>query len=64
MSLAPAPSADPLPNASQPLVRTEDVRVHFPITEGLIFERRVGSVRAVDGVSLDVQARRDARPGR
>jgi oligopeptide/dipeptide ABC transporter ATP-binding protein len=29
--------------------------VHFPITEGLIFERRVGWVRAVDGVTLDVR---------
>ena len=29
-------------------------KVHFPITEGLIFQRRIGAVRAVDGVSLDV----------
>jgi oligopeptide/dipeptide ABC transporter ATP-binding protein len=37
-----------------PLVSTEGLEVHFPITEGLIIERRVGAVRAVDGVSLDV----------
>jgi oligopeptide transport system ATP-binding protein len=37
-----------------PLLRTEGLKVHFPITEGIVFERRVGEVRAVDGVSLDV----------
>ncbi|MEO6578966.1 MAG: oligopeptide/dipeptide ABC transporter ATP-binding protein [Candidatus Limnocylindria bacterium] len=36
-------------------MRTEALRVHFPITEGIIIERRVGAVRAVDGVSLEVQ---------
>jgi oligopeptide/dipeptide ABC transporter ATP-binding protein len=52
---APLPAAPPAPVAAEPLLRTEGVRVHFPITEGLIFERRVGWVRAVDGVSLDVK---------
>jgi oligopeptide/dipeptide ABC transporter ATP-binding protein len=51
----PLPAAPPAPANGQPLLRTEGVRVHFPITEGLIFERRVGWVRAVDGVSLDVK---------
>jgi oligopeptide/dipeptide ABC transporter ATP-binding protein len=37
------------------LLRTEGLEVHFPITEGIIIERRVGSVRAVDGVSLEVR---------
>ena len=41
-------------SADEPLLRTEGLQVHFPITEGLIFERRVGAVRAVDGVSLEV----------
>jgi len=43
------------PAAGEPLIRTEGLRVHFPITQGLIVERRVGAVRAVDGVSLDVR---------
>jgi len=38
-----------------PLLRTDQLRVHFPITQGLVFERQVGAVRAVDGVSLEVQ---------
>ena len=34
-----------------PLLQVEDLKVWFPITEGLIFERHIGDVRAVDGVS-------------
>ena len=53
-----APTASPPMAASapgpSPLVRTDRLEVHFPITEGVIIERRVGAVRAVDGVSLDV----------
>ena len=51
-----APVAAPIqaPGGGEPLLRTEGLRVHFPITQGLILERRVGAVRAVDGVSLEV----------
>jgi oligopeptide/dipeptide ABC transporter ATP-binding protein len=40
--------------ATQPLVRVRDLKVHFPIRKGLI-RRQVGAVRAVDGVSFDLQ---------
>jgi peptide/nickel transport system ATP-binding protein len=43
------------PSEELPLLRTEGLKVHFPIHEGILFERRVGEVRAVDGVSLDVR---------
>ena len=51
---APEPRREPSPD-ERPLMRTEGLRVHFPITEGLIVERRVGAVRAVDGVTLEVK---------
>ena len=38
----------------EPLLRVTDLKVHFPIRDGLLIERRVGEVRAVDGVSFDV----------
>jgi len=53
MTAAATAAGAPEP-VGQPLLRTDQLRVHFPITEGIIFERRVGAVRAVDGVSLDV----------
>ncbi len=37
--------------ASSPLLTVDKLGVHFPITEG-IFERQVGVVKAVDGVSF------------
>ncbi len=37
-----------------PLVRVENLKKHFPITRGIIFQREVGSVRAVDGVSFEI----------
>ncbi len=38
-----------------PLVEVRDLVKHFPITRGVIFQHQVGAVRAVDGISLDVQ---------
>ncbi|HET7035874.1 MAG TPA: ATP-binding cassette domain-containing protein, partial [Thermomicrobiaceae bacterium] len=28
--------------------------MHFPLTQGIIFQRKVGAVQAVDGVSFKV----------
>jgi oligopeptide/dipeptide ABC transporter ATP-binding protein len=35
-----------------PLVRVEGLKVYFPINEGIILERHIGDVRAVDDVSF------------
>jgi oligopeptide transport system ATP-binding protein len=35
-----------------PLLSVEDLKVWFPITEGILIERHVGDVRAVDGVTF------------
>ena len=40
---------------TEDLLRLEDVKVWFPIKEGIVFERHVGDVRAVDGVSFAVR---------
>jgi peptide/nickel transport system ATP-binding protein len=37
------------------LLEVRDVRVHFPITKGLLLRRVTGEVRAVDGVDLEVR---------
>jgi oligopeptide transport system ATP-binding protein len=42
--------------SATPLVELRDLAVHFPVTRGLVFERRIGTVQAVDGVSLAVRA--------
>ena len=35
--------------------RAEGIVKHFPIKEGIFFKHQVGSVKAVDGVSLEVR---------
>jgi peptide/nickel transport system ATP-binding protein len=40
--------------ASAPLVEIRDVKVHFPIKKGIVFDRTVGHVYAVDGVTLTI----------
>jgi oligopeptide/dipeptide ABC transporter ATP-binding protein len=47
---APAPG----PEGRVPLIRLRGVKKHFPITRGIVFQKRVGAVHAVDGVDLDV----------
>ncbi|HEY7208504.1 MAG TPA: ABC transporter ATP-binding protein [Gaiellaceae bacterium] len=37
------------------LVELDDLRVWFPIKSGLVLDRHVGDVRAVDGVSLTIE---------
>jgi peptide/nickel transport system ATP-binding protein len=37
------------------LVELRDLVKHFPLTRGIILQRQVGAVHAVDGVNLDVQ---------
>lgn len=37
------------------LIRVENLKKHFPITRGLIFQRQVGTIRAVDGISLHIR---------
>lgn len=36
------------------LVRLEGVKKHYPVTSGLILQRTVGLVKAVDGISLTI----------
>ena len=37
------------------LVRVENLKKHFPIRRGIIFQRQVGAVQAVDDVSFDIR---------
>jgi oligopeptide transport system ATP-binding protein len=37
-----------------PLVSVKELKKHFPIRKGIIFEKQVGAVHAVDGISFDL----------
>ncbi|MDL1902811.1 ABC transporter ATP-binding protein, partial [Anaerolineae bacterium CFX9] len=36
------------------VVSVRDLKKHFPITSGIVIQRQVGAVKAVDGISFDV----------
>ena len=39
---------------SEPIVRVRNLVKHFPVTQGIVFQRQVGAVHAVDDVSFDL----------
>ena len=47
----PSPALAPTPT---PILELRDVRTHFPNSSGFLFKRHVGTVKAVDGVTLSV----------
>ena len=55
--LAAEPQGDPPPidTTAGEIIRTQDLKVHFPVKRGLM-RRTVGYVKAVDGISLSVRA--------
>ena len=40
---------------SAPLLEVQNLKMHFPITKGIIFQRQVGAIKAVDGVSFTME---------
>ena len=36
------------------LLQVDNLKMHFPITKGIIFQREVGAIKAVDGVTFDL----------
>jgi oligopeptide transport system ATP-binding protein len=43
------------PDKTEVLLRVENLVKHFPITRGIIIQRQVGAVHAVDGLSFDIR---------
>ncbi len=37
-----------------PILQLQDVKTHFPVESGFLFKKHAGTVKAVDGVTLDV----------
>ncbi len=41
-------------NDQTPIVVVENLLKHFPVTRGIVIQRKVGAVRAVDGISFSI----------
>jgi oligopeptide/dipeptide ABC transporter ATP-binding protein len=48
------PTPPPAGQAVAPLVRLKGIKKHFPITQGIIIQHKIGAVHAVDGVDLEI----------
>ena len=42
-------------DGSGDLVQIRDLEMHFPVTKGIILQRQVGAIKAVDGVSFNIK---------
>jgi oligopeptide transport system ATP-binding protein len=40
---------------SKALVRVDNLKKYFPITRGIIIQRHIGDIKAVDGISFDIR---------
>jgi oligopeptide transport system ATP-binding protein len=48
-------NATPTTNGqTKPLVEVRNLKMHFPITRGIIFQRQVGAIKAVDGINFSM----------
>src|SRR5919198_2109431 len=55
MSVTVEERTEPAPQKrGEPLLRVEGVKKHFPITRGIIIQKKIGQVHAVDGVDLEI----------
>ena len=36
------------------LLNVKNVKKHFPVTRGIVFQKQIGTLKAVDGISFDV----------
>src|SRR5246127_2812925 len=42
-------------NDGRPLLEVRGLRMHFPVTEGIVVHRKIGEVKAVDGIDFPVR---------
>ena len=51
VAVVPAPSAE---NSAEDreILRVDDLKVHFPLRKGILIQRQVGTIKAIDGVSF------------
>ena len=51
---APAVKGATTNGNAQPLLDVHNLKMHFPITRGIVFQRQVGAIKAVDGVNFSM----------
>jgi oligopeptide transport system ATP-binding protein len=44
----------PAPQTREPILQVRNLVKHFPLTQGILFRKQIGAVKAVDGISFDL----------
>ena len=44
-------------NSNHTLLKVKDLKVHFPIFKGAVLKKKIGDVKAVDGVNFHITRR-------
>jgi len=55
MSVEQVPQAPQTGAPGEKIVQLRDLKMYFPVTSGILFQRKVADVKAVDGVTFDVR---------
>jgi oligopeptide transport system ATP-binding protein len=55
MVVEQAPSVPTAGSGDDTIVSIKDIRMYFPVTSGVIFQRKVADVKAVDGVQFQIR---------
>ncbi len=55
MAVEQAPRVPAAGSGDDTIVRISDIRMHFPVTAGIIFQRKIADVKAVDGVDFEIK---------
>ncbi len=55
MAVEHAPTLPTSGPSSDIIVTVSDIKMYFPVTSGIIFQRKVADVKAVDGVSFEIK---------
>ncbi|MFF1793787.1 ATP-binding cassette domain-containing protein, partial [Kitasatospora sp. NPDC058263] len=40
---------------AEPILEVKDLVKHYPLTQGIVFKKQVGAVKAVDGISFELR---------
>lgn len=55
MSQVQAPVAKSASNGDKPLMQVRGLKKYFPITQGILIQRKVADIKAVDGLDFDIK---------
>ncbi len=54
MAAAGARASKAQPKTPEPIVQVNNLKMYFPVTQGIVIQRTIGLIKAVDDISFDI----------